>query len=81
MGRVETGKDSISDQAMGPGDIAGIWESKKDGQHPILPINLRKISRVSFAIATNGKDGYCNDVFMCSSAIATYGNENTDLIH
>jgi phospholipase C len=72
MGRVETGKDSISDPAMGQGDIAGIWESKKDGQHPILPINLRKISRVSSAIATYGKDGYCNDVLMC---------KDTDLIN
>jgi hypothetical protein len=53
MGRMETGKDGISDPAMGAG-IVGLWGTRTE--HPPLPARLRQIARVETKYAAVDKD-------------------------
>ena len=55
MGRMETGKDTISDPAMGAG-IAGLWQSAAEGAHPLVPHHLRQIKRLEGKYAPIDKD-------------------------
>lgn len=53
MGRMETGKDGVSDPAMGAG-LPGLWDTRTE--HPLLPARLREIQRVESKYAAVDKD-------------------------
>jgi phospholipase C len=53
MGRMETGKDGISDPAMGAG-LPGLWGTRTE--HPPLPAHLRQIKRLETKYASVDKD-------------------------
>lgn len=55
LGRMETGKDTISDPAMGAGK-AGLWATRPEGSHPKLPERLRQLRRVEGKRAPVNKD-------------------------
>jgi phospholipase C len=55
MGRMETGKDTISDPAMGAGK-PGLWTSGSPGSHPELPERVRRVQRLEGKHAVENKD-------------------------
>ena len=55
LGRMETGKDTISDPAMGAGK-AGLWGTRAEGTHPKVPEHLRQLKRVAGKRAAVDKD-------------------------
>jgi phospholipase C len=55
MGRMETGKDGISDPAMGAG-LPGLWGTREQSAHPKLAPHLRDIKRVPSKLAAIDKD-------------------------
>lgn len=59
MGRMETGKDTISDPAMAAG-VSGLLGNKAPHQHPPVPERLRTVKRNFFATAA-GKDSVFYD--------------------
>ena len=54
MGRMETGKDTISDPAMGAAK-PGLWSST-EAAHPVLPESTRRLRRVQGKRAAVDKD-------------------------
>lgn len=55
LGRMETGKDGVSDPAMGAG-VAGLWGTRAEGSHPAVPEHLRTLRRVAGKRASVDKD-------------------------
>jgi len=55
LGRMETGKDGISDPAMGSG-VAGLWATRAEGSHPTVPEHLRTLRRVAGKRSSVDKD-------------------------
>jgi phospholipase C len=44
LGRMETGKDTISDPAMAKG-VKGLWNKAEEGSHPPVPERMRSVPR------------------------------------
>ena len=59
MGRMETGKDTISDPAMAAG-VSGLLDNKAPRQHPPVPERLRTVKR-NFLATAAGKDSVFYD--------------------
>jgi len=55
LGRFETGKDTISDPAMGQG-LQGLWGQRPADQHPSVPLHLLHVERVETKYAEFDKD-------------------------
>ena len=56
LGRMETGKDTVSDPAMAEGK-RGLWGPAEEvHQHPTLPERLRKIDRLEGKFSVTDKD-------------------------
>ena len=55
LGRFETGKDTISDSAMGQG-LQGLWSQRPADQHPLVPPHLLHVERVETKYAEFDKD-------------------------
>jgi hypothetical protein len=55
LGRFETGKDTISDPAMGQG-LQGLWGQRPTDKHPSVPLHLLHVERVETKYAEFDKD-------------------------
>jgi phospholipase C len=57
MGRMEIGKDSISDPAMAAG-LPGLWNRVPNGQHPKIDDRFRHLERVEGVLSATDKDAH-----------------------
>ncbi len=57
MGRMETGRDSISDPAMASG-LPGLWSSVPNGLHPKIEEKFRQLERIEGVLSASDKDAH-----------------------